>query len=461
MNELEQLYKIAPVYRELFPHQLQFALSPSRFITALCSSRAGKTKVCAAIAIQELMARPNSLGLYLALTDKSVADIFFPPLKEFLAKYCPQAKVTEDEVTFPNGSKLLIAGANNMMKIESFRGIKLLFCIIDEAASFRQHILRYLIDEIIIQRLSDLQGKLMLIGTPAAHCMGLFYEITEKNSEEGWDNHRWSAFDNPYMVEQWKHDAKLFLTRKKATEANPKYRREFLGQWCTDEELLMIKPFRVDNPSTPFSTETWRTVIGIDFGFNDQTAFSVIGWRKDMPKAYVLETYGEAQLSVSGIAKHLQRLKTKYKPMKIVGDPAGASKIIIAEYSEKYHIHIDPAQKSNKADYIEIFNDALINDELILCPNTTNELQTEMKAIVWNDDHTRELEGMKCDHLDATLYAFRESLEYLEKIPVPIIMDDAEKERQFLSKVIKEDKRIKDLHQGDTFFDDIATFLNQ
>ena len=52
--------------------------------------------------------------------------------------------------------------------------------------------------------------------------------------------------------------------------------------------------------------------------------------------------------------------------MKIVGDPAGASKIIIAEYSEKYHIHIEPAQKSNKADYIEIFNDALVNEELIL-----------------------------------------------------------------------------------------------
>jgi len=459
MNELEQLYKIAPVYSELFDKQLAFALSPSRFITALCSSRAGKTKVCAAIAIQELITRPNSLGLYLALTDKSVADIFFPPLKEFLSKYCPEAKVTADEVTFPNGSKLLIAGANNMAKIESFRGIKLLFCIIDEAASFRQHILKYLIDEIIIQRLSDLQGKLMLIGTPAAHCMGLFYDITELNLEEGWDNHRWTALDNPHMAEQWNKDAKLFLQRKKTTEANPKYRREFKGQWATDEEALMIKPFTVNNPITPFNIESWRTVIAIDFGFNDQTAFSVIGWRKDMPKAYVLETFGESKLSVSGIAQHLIRLKQKYKPMKIVGDPAGASKIIIAEYAEKYHIYIDAAQKSNKADYIEIFNDALLNDELILCPNTTNELQKEMKAVVWNEGHTRELEGTKCDHLDATLYAFRETLEYLEKIVVLKPIDDAERERQFMAQVIKEDKKRQENHKGDTFFDDISSFL--
>ena len=460
MNQLEQLYKIAPVYSELFDKQLAFALSPSRFSTALCSSRAGKTSVCAAIAIQELMANPNRLGLYLALTDKSVADIFFPPLKKFLSKYCPEAKITADEVAFPNGSKLLIAGANNMAKIESFRGIQLLFCIIDEAASFRQHILRYLIDEIIIQRLSDLQGKLMLIGTPAAHCMGLFYDITELNSEEGWDNHRWTAFDNPYMSSQWEKDAKLFLNRKKATEANPKYRREFNGQWCTDEELLMIKPFLVDNPMTPYNNESWRTVIAIDFGFNDQTAFSVIGWRKDMPKAYVLETFGESQLSVSGIAKHLIRLKQKYKPMKIVGDPAGASKIIIAEYSEKYHIHIDPAQKSNKADYIEILNDALINEELVLVPNTTDELQKEMKSIVWNEDHTRELEGMKCDHLDATLYAFRETLEYLEKIVVIKPIDDTVREQMFYEQVIKEDKRRTNELKGDSFFDDISQFLD-
>ena len=84
-----------------------------------------------------------------------------------------------------------------------------------------------------------------------------------------------------------------------------------------------------------------------------------------------------------------------------------------------------------------------------------------MKSIVWNEDHTRELEGMACDHLDATLYAFRETLEYLEKIVVPKVIDDAERERQFMAQVIKEDKRIRELHSGDTFFDDISNFLNQ
>jgi hypothetical protein len=460
MSNLEQLYKIAPVYQELFDKQLAFALSPARFVAALCSRRGGKTTVCAAYGIQELMSNPNTIGIYLALTDKSVADIFMPAVRPLIAKYVPKAKVNADEILFPNGSKLIIAGANNVMKIESFRGLKLLFCIIDEAASFREKLLHYLVDEIIVPSLSDLQGKLMMIGTPAAHCMGMFYEVTESSNQAEWDVFRWTAYDNPFMAIQWDLDAELFLRRKKVDRNNPKFRREFLGEWCTDEESLMIRPFTIQAPPTPYHPDSWHTVMGIDFGFNDQTAFSIIGWRKDNPTAYVLETFGQSGLSVSGIANHLTRFKEKYNPRRIVGDPAGASKIIIEEFSDKYHIFINPAQKTNKAHYIEILNDALINSELLLHPTTTDELQKEMKSVVWNDERTTEMEGMKCDHLDATLYAFRESLEYLEKVPRPVVIDDAYREKQFYDQIIRADKEAREAKQGDSFFDDISNFLD-
>lgn len=459
-DALQQLYKLAPIYSELFDKQLAFVLSPKRFVAALCSRRGGKTTVCAAYGIQELLSNPGTIGIYLALTDKSVADIFMPAVRPLIAKYAPQARINADEIVFPNGSKLIIAGANNVVKIESFRGLKLLFCIIDEAASFREKLLHYLVDEIIVPALSDLQGKLMMIGTPAAHCMGMFYEVTELGNQGEWDVFRWTAYDNPFMAKQWEADAQLFLTRKKVDKTNPKFRREFLGQWCADSESLMIRPFTVGYPSTPYHPDTWHTVMGIDFGFNDQTAFSIIGWRKDAPTAYVLETFGESGLSVSGIAAILQRLKSKYNPRKIVGDPAGASKIIIEEFSEKYHIFIDTAQKSNKAHYIEILNDALINQELILVGNTTEELQKEMKSVVWNDNRTAELEGIKCDHLDATLYAFRESLEYLEKVPKPVVIDDAAREKQFLDQILKADKEHRDRMKEDDFFSDISAFLD-
>lgn len=460
MNELDQLYKIAPLYRELFDRQLEFALSPSRFIAAVCSRRAGKTTVCAVKAFQELLNHPGSIGIYLALTDRSVEDIFMPAVLPLVGKYKVKCRVNKDEIIFENGSKLLICGANHAHKIETFRGIKLLFCIIDEAASFSEKILHYLIDEIIGPALSDLQGQLMLIGTPAAHCQGMFYNVTTKiEGADVWVTKRWTAFDNPFMKVNFTKDADLFMKRKQCDRTHPKFRREYLGEWCADDEALMIKPFSLSYPPEPYHVDYWRSVIGVDFGFNDETAFSVIAWKRNNPTCYILESFGITKSSVSEIANHLRRLKETYKPVRIVGDPAGASKIMMAEFLDKYKIFMEAAQKTNKEHYIEILNDALQNCVLLLHPETTKELQKEMRRVVWNEEHTRELEGMKCDQLDATLYAYRAALGYIEKIPVIKIKTDEEVAKDWLQKQIEIDKQEMYDKRGDAFFTDIGDFL--
>jgi len=460
-TDLEQLYKVAPLYRELFDRQLEFILSPSRFIAAVCSRRAGKTTVCAIKAFQELISKPGSIGIYLALTDRSVEDIFMPAVLPLVSKYKIKCKVNRDEVVFENGSKLLICGANHPHKIETFRGIKLLFCIIDEAASFSEKILHYLIDEIIGPALSDLQGQLMLIGTPAAHCQGMFYDVsTGKEGSDVWLVKRWTAFDNPFMVSNFNKDAELFCKRKKCDKTHPKFRREYLGEWCADDEALMIKPFATSKPEIPFNKDGWRCVIGVDFGFNDETAFSIIAWQHNLPKAWILESFGITQASVSTIGLVLKRLKETYNPISIVGDPAGASKIMMAEFSEKYHIHMNVAQKTNKAHYIEILNDALMNCDLVLHPTQTIHLQEEMRKVVWNEDRTRELEGMKCDQLDATIYAYREARAYLEKIVVKKIKTSEDTAKDWMRMQAERDEERNIAKAGDNFYDDLRNYLD-
>jgi hypothetical protein len=449
--QLDLLYKAAPLYRELFDKQLEFALSPSRFIAAVCSRRAGKTTVCAVKAFQELLNNPGSIGIYLALTDRSVEDIFMPAVLPLVAKYKLKCKVNKDEIIFDNGSKLLVCGANHPHKIETFRGIKLLFCIIDEAASFSEKILHYLIDEIIGPALSDVQGQLMLIGTPAAHCTGMFYDVT-MGTEAVWVTKKWTAFENPYMKDNFEKDAVLFCARKQCDRTHPKFRREYLGEWCTDDESLMIRPFILDVPPK-YDVNTWRSCIGVDFGFNDETAFTVIGWQQHNPIAYVLESIGKPGMSVSDIGNELHRLKETYKPVRIVGDPAGASKILMEEYLMKYKIVMTAAQKTNKAHYIEIMNDALVNGLLRLHPDT-KELQREMKTVVWNEERTRELEGIKCDRLDATLYCYREALAYLEKVKVKVVETDKEKEDKYIQMQIDRELERYNNKQGDSFFND-------
>lgn len=467
ISQLDQLYKVAPLYQELFPKQLELALNPNRFTASLTGSRAGKTTACAVIALQELINHPNSLGVYLALTDKSVANIFMPIIRPLLAKYNIKANITAEFIQLSNGSKLIVLGANHIHKVETFRGLKLRFCIIDECASFNQKILNYLIDEIMIQRLSDLQGRLMLIGTPAAHCSGLFFDITN-GLEEGWGLVNWTVFDNPYMTKQAYADVDLYMKRKQCERQNPKLLREYDGIWAADDDELLVRAPTLTVPHTPYNLEGWRSVIGVDFGFNDETAFSVIGWERNNPKAYVLETFGitgdlvaKSQVGmVTYIGNVLNRLKEQYKPVKIVGDPAGASKILMDEFLFKHKVFMESAVKKDKAHYIEIMNDALVNQALVFHPTQTKELQREVSKLVWNEERTREREGMKCDHFDATLYAYREALAYTEKIPIrqeaktpdQIGMELMEKQ------IIKDMERIKS-RQGDDFFQDFNNFL--
>jgi len=466
-SELEKLYKVSPLYKELFPKQLELALHPNRFRAALTGSRSGKTTACAVIAIINLMSRPNSLGVYLALTDKSVANIFMPIIRPLISKYNIRASVTNDFIQFDNGSKLILLGANHRHKVETFRGLKLSFCIIDECASFDQKILNYLIDEILIQRLSDLQGTLMLIGTPAAHCSGLFYDVTT-GREEGWGVVNWSVFDNPYMIDQATKDVALYMKRKKCDRMNPKLQREYDGLWSTDDTELLIRKPTLMRPKSDYHVSTWRSVIGVDFGFNDKTAFSVIGWERNNPRSYVLEAFaisGEEaakteQGMVTYIGKILQQLKERYNPVRIVGDPAGASKIIMDEFLFKHKIFMEPATKKDKAHYIEIMNDALVNQLLVFHPDRTIELQKEVSRLVWNDDQTREREGMACDHFDATLYAYREALAYTEKIPVVAPKDDAYLEKEMIRQIEDSDRRKNEMNGDDPFFSEVYNILD-
>lgn len=460
MSDLDTLYKIAPLYKELFMEQLQFALAPTRFVAAVCSRRAGKTTVCAVKALQELMSHPNSIGMYLALTDNSVEDIFMPVVRPLVNKYKIKCRIKTDEIIFDNGSKLIICGANHPNKVETFRGVKLLFCIIDEAASFKEATLSYLIDAVIRPALSDTQGQLMLIGTPAAHCSGPFYEITTgQKGSNVWITKRWSQADNPYMKEQFKLESELFFMEKACDATHPKFRREYLGEWCADDETLMVRHFASEHPAIPYSRDEWRTVIGVDFGFNDATAFSVIGWKHNFPKAYVLESMSMTKSSVTTIANALQGLKTKYNPISIVGDPAGASKIIMEEFSKRYHINIKSAQKQDKAHYIELFSDALATESLVLVPGKTVKLQDEIKKLVWNEERTREQEGQACDEFDATLYCYREARAYLEKVPVPKKIDPNQWEKDMLETAKKNYETRESAKLGDPFFVQVNKFL--
>lgn len=448
IDDLENLYKVSPVLRELFYEQLMFVLNPAKLKTALCSMRAGKTTAIAADFVADSLLYSESLMFYLGLTDVTIDKIFKPAIKPLLDKYAPDAKILSDEIHFKNGSIISMFGANHPEKVQSFHGLKLRKAAIDEAQSFRKKILTYLVEEVLINRLSDLDGILYLLGTPASHCSGLYYDYTTSGTIP---THTWTAFDNPFMANQWEKTLQATMERKKIDKSHPMIRRNFYAEWCADNESLIIRGFHV--VPAPINIHNIRTVIGLDLGFDDEMVFAILGWFPNERKCYVLETIGLFEASVSEIAKMLLSLVSKYRPERVVFPVDTGGKTLMEEFKRKYNINGVVAEKKDKKTYLEILSDACINQDLVLCEKTTERLQQQFKKAVWNDDKTLEHEGCEVDHLDATLYAYRECLHDLEKIIIKktFTSEDYQKEiirkmeQEILKGVQKENKIVRKL----------------
>lgn len=432
-QDLEQLYQFNPVLRELFFEQLLFVLDPARFKAALCSLRAGKTTAIAADFVGDSLAFADSMMLYLGLTDDSVNYIFKPAIKPLLERYAPDAKIIDNEIKFSNGSMILMYGADNIKKIENYRGLKLRKAAVDECQSFRAKNLQYLVDDVLTKRLADLEGTCYLVGTPASHCAGLFYEITTGDNVPVY---KWTAFDNPFMARQWQKELEATMARKKIPITHPMIRRDFFGEWVTDNEDLILPVVHTVPVFEDLSQ--FRTVIGLDLGFDDEMVFSILGWRLHEKKCYILETTGIFNASVSEIAKNLLHLRDKYRPERVVFPSDTGGKTLMEEFWRKYNIRGVLAEKKDKKTFLKILSDALANQDLVACDKTTQRFQQQAKKAVWNEEKTLEHPSCEVDHIDATLYGYRECLHDLEKIVEHKIITQDDVNQQIIKKMQQE-----------------------
>lgn len=412
---------------QLFPHQLQFFTDPAPFKAALCSRRAGKTYACAVALIHKCVTEKESMVLYIALTRKSAKRIIWPILKKINRKFnlggTPQE--TELEMRFPNDSVISVVGANLEDMGENLRGLAFKTIIIDEAASFRPH-LSYLIDDVLAPSLMDYHGTLSLIGTPSAACMGPFFDAT--TSKSMYSVHKWTVLDNPYIPHagDWLENYRI---QKGWSLDNPVYLREWRGQWCRSEDSLVYK-LQTKNieKELPENISQFDTIFGVDLGWDDSNAITVLAYQEKSPHVWVIDTFKKSNQTISQFADTLRAMKEKYQPVSIVADTGGLGKAIVQELNQRYHFQIKEAEKKAKLAAIEMMNSDFMADTIKLFDPLTKELQKELYMIQWDEDR-QKIDERSEDHLaDAFLYAFRESKHYHYEKPVPVLKSKQELE---------------------------------
>lgn len=446
-----------------FAKQLGFIADKSRFKTAVCSRRAGKTEGIAADLIDTCLNNDDVVCLYITLTSRSARTIIWATIKRILEDFKVQVKTddTRLECTFENRSVLRLGGAKDENEIEKYRGWKLKKVYIDEAQSFRPYI-KTLIEDILMPALRDLRGSLALTGTPGPVPAGPFHEITHNPK---WTHHHWTAFDNPHMLnleETLREEREV----KGIDENDPGYIRETYGRWIEDFNSLVFK-FSSDKNlyyNLPDEKRKMDYIFGIDIGYVDSDAIAVLGYSYTDRNVYLIEEVIQDKQDITALVEQINILKAKYNPVKMVMDAGALGKKIQIEILQRHSLVIDAAEKTRKLEFIELLNDDLRRGRFKAFVGS--RFQQDSTLVQWDRSSYEKPKISDIYHSDITdsvLYAWRECRHYFAK-PEELLPPKGSREYlELMDKRLEEQEeaQFKEAAEFDAIFDEAIDLNNK
>ncbi len=397
--------------------QRAFVEDQARDQCLITSRQSGKTtclekKLC--VAAQSI---EHADLLYVATTRDAARDPFWERLKLYVEQNKVPATPNETmlEMRFEGTrSKISLRGVPDLKQANRLRGPTRHGAVIDEAQNYPDNVLKTLVVDVLDASLQAKKGWLVLAGTPGLQPSGFFYD---QSISKAYSQHRWGLADNPVYGGEVEPIIERVLNKYGWSRSEPTFRREYLGEWVSDTNsgVYRVSPENLYASLTPGS---WNHVLGVDLGYNDEAAFSVLAWRDDDPILYVVHADGESELTVSDIAERIKAFRDEYQPRHIVCDAGALGKTIVEEFKQRHGLHIEAADKKDKPSAIRVLNSDLRNKQIML---PTGRLYEQMSALRWHPDHIglKEQDGMPNDLCDATLYAFRKCYHYLEEIRKP------------------------------------------
>ena len=418
-----------------FPEQLNFILDEAKLKVALCTRRAGKSYAAGCYLFRVAEMNPGCSVLYLALTSTSARNILWKDvLKVIDRKYNLGCEFRENQLTctLPNGSVIYLLGADASEEQRAkLLGQKYALVVLDEAASYSID-LEDLVYGVLLPAVSDYRGTICMIGTPSNARRGLYYEITQGQnpSDAGtwvaaggtrlrmkWKGHRWTWGHNPHVRVQLAEQVAMMKASNPFIEESPLYQQHWLGKWVTEDDARVYKYVagKNDYERLPkYETGSWHYVLGIDLGFNDATAFTVLAYHDHDPVMYVVESTKQAKLDITATATRIQALDQRYGFESMVVD--GAAKQAVEEMRRRHSLPLHSTAKQGKADFIDLLNAEMVTGRVKLSPACA-VLVEEMSSLVWNTRGVKreELAGLDNHACDSMLYAWRYCHQYLSE----------------------------------------------
>jgi phage terminase large subunit len=403
-----------------FDKQIRFINDEAKFKTAVCSRRAGKTVSCAADLVHTCITNPGVNCAYITITRGTAKRIIWKDLISIIKKYDLKVHIDKQDLTFTfdNGSMLYISGADDEGEVEKYRGMRFKKVYIDEVQSFRSYIAE-LVNDVIIPALYDLDGSLILIGTPGPVPAGFFYDITQ-NKE--WSHHHWTVYDNPFVGTGKRTVQQIIEEANKVRgidEQHPTHLRENMGLWVKDDSALVFQISSDRNLYTELPNPDKMTyIMGVDIGWTDSDAIAILGYDDINKNVYLVEEYVKSKQTISQLVAEITYLRDKYKPVRMVMDAGALGKKIQEEIRQRHGIHMEAAEKHRKLEFIELLNDDLRTGKIKVSKHS--RFYEDCFKVQWdrsNPHKPRISDIFHTDIGDSVLYSWRECRHYLSEKP--------------------------------------------
>lgn len=386
------------------PAQSEIAKDNHRFRVLSCGRRFGKTTLAVWEMVGVALAKPGRNIAYISPTYQQSRDIAWAELKRIASPIAAninesrleiEIKTKESDTPIPEGypttSKIMLRGWES---VETMRGQKFDFLVIDEVASMRNFFMGW--DEVLSPTLVDNKGSAMFISTPKGfnHFYDL-YNMEAKNPD--YKSFHFTTYGNPHLpIEE--------IERERLSKTEDVFAQEYLADFRKTEGLVYKEFDRKLHVIAPHMCPPHyaEVIAGVDPGFTHPFAVPHIGKDNDSRYFVFKEWYNRGKTDSEG-AEYVAAQKFQ----RVYPDPENASFI---EELKRRKVNLREVKKGPGSIVagINIVRELLKANRLYIssdCPNLIMEFETYSYAEGKGKDPKENPAKEFDDLLDALRYA--------------------------------------------------------
>lgn len=371
---------------QLTEAQETIAADTHRFRVVCCGRRFGKTTLAILEMVAKAASRPDMTIAYIAPTYQQARDIAWQELKRIAKPIITNVNESRLEVTVKTRgsgeSKIILRGWE---AIETLRGQKFYFLVIDEIASMRNFEIHW--QEVLRPTLTDYKGEVLFISTPKG--FNHFYDLFNKQLEDqDFKSFQFSSYANTFL-----DPLELDKAREELTE--DRFAQEYLADFRKTEGLVYREFDRLKHLHSehPAPEKIIERLVGIDWGYTNPAGVLLI--EKDYDnKFWVRSEYYQTQKTTQEIIEYASSLRANaYYP-----DPAEPDRLEEMRRAGLYVKEVNKDVASGINHVRELFKNGRISIHTS-CMNLIHELESYTYKEKKPDKNAPEEPIKENDHL--------------------------------------------------------------